>query len=392
MLLVVQARRRRARRRARLPARPQAPRRRMVGARLRARLPALPADAVARRRRLPSGRARDAAPARGDLVPRREPAGAVRALRRRRVPDEGAGRARRRDARHLARLRARAAARRPRDLRRRALPWRSIAAAVVDPALRAGRRVAVRRPLRRGRRLAGGHRQDRRARTRCASSRSRSSAATSATSGSSSRRSAACRCSRRSSRSSALPEIALNLLSSTPTQSSIHFHYTAGAIPGLVAGAVLGGAKLRRPPSPGSWPCAGRGARRRSCSWPGIVLGPLPVWRHVPFGSTLAARHHIVSEHDRAAARVIRAVPADAPVSATNNLGAHLSERRRIFSFPVLARGALGRGRPDAAELPRRRDREEVRRRVRTAAGGHALAGRPGRGRRHRPPQGRRPA
>ena len=46
--------------------------------------------------------------------------------------------------------------------------------------------------------------------------------------------------------------------------------------------------------------------------------------------------HHIVSEHDRAAARVIRAVPGDAPVSATNNLGAHLSERRRIFSFPVL--------------------------------------------------------
>ena len=28
--------------------------------------------------------------------------------------------------------------------------------------------------------------------------------------------------------------------------------------------------------------------------------------------------------------------PADAPVSATNNLGAHLSERRRVFSFPVL--------------------------------------------------------
>ena len=47
-------RRRRARRRARLPARPQAPRRRVGGPRLRARLPALSADAVARRRRLPS--------------------------------------------------------------------------------------------------------------------------------------------------------------------------------------------------------------------------------------------------------------------------------------------------------------------------------------------------
>ena len=45
---------------------------------------------------------------------------------------------------------------------------------------------------------------------------------------------------------SALPELALNLLSGTRTQSSIHFHYTAGAIPGLVAGAVLGAARVQR--------------------------------------------------------------------------------------------------------------------------------------------------
>jgi hypothetical protein len=83
------------------------------------------------------------------------------------------------------------------------------------------------------------------------------------------------------------------------------------------------------------WPWVGRGLVALVL-FAGIVMGPLPVWRHVPFGSELAARHHIVSEHDRAAARVIRAVPGDAPVSATNNLGAHLSERRRIFSFPVL--------------------------------------------------------
>ena len=55
----------------------------------------------------------------GDLVPRRGPAAALRALRRRRVPDEGAGRARRRDARHLARVRARPAAGGARHLRRR---------------------------------------------------------------------------------------------------------------------------------------------------------------------------------------------------------------------------------------------------------------------------------
>ena len=41
-------------------------------------------------------------------------------------------------------------------------------------------------------------------------------------------------------------------------------------------------------------------------------------------------------EHDAAARRALALIPQDAPVSATNSLGAHLSARRRIFSFPVL--------------------------------------------------------
>ncbi len=134
---------------------------------------------------------------------------------------------------------------------------------------------------------------------------------------------------------SALPELALNLLSSTRTQTSIHFHYTAAAIPGLIAGAVLGAAWVNR-----RWPRIGR------TLGPGLVVltlvagvidGPLPAWSHVPFGSTLGARDHIVTAHDRAAARVLGAVPSGVAVSATNTLGAHLSARRRIFSFPVLA-------------------------------------------------------
>jgi uncharacterized membrane protein len=133
---------------------------------------------------------------------------------------------------------------------------------------------------------------------------------------------------------SALPELALNLLSGTRTQTSIHFHYTAAAIPGLIAGAVLGAARVQRR-WPRSSPALGRALVLLVLA-AGVVLGPLPVWRHVPFGSKLATRDHIVTSHDRAAARVLRAVPAGVAVSATNTLGAHLSERRRIFSFPVL--------------------------------------------------------
>lgn len=133
---------------------------------------------------------------------------------------------------------------------------------------------------------------------------------------------------------SAVPELALNLLSGTRTQSSIHFHYTAAAIPGLMAGAVLGAARVQRR-WPRSSPVLGRALVLLVLAT-GVVLGPLPVWRHVPFGSRLATRDHIVTAHDRAAARVLRAVPAGVAVSATNTLGAHLSERRRVFSFPVL--------------------------------------------------------
>jgi len=131
----------------------------------------------------------------------------------------------------------------------------------------------------------------------------------------------------------AAPEIGLNLLSSTRTQTSIHFHYTAAAIPGLFAAAIFGAARLRR---------RSRLVRRllpRLLVIAGLIagyaLGPMPLWRLVPGGSTLATREHVVSAHARAAARVISVIPKGEPVSATNALGAHLSARRRILSFPL---------------------------------------------------------
>lgn len=132
----------------------------------------------------------------------------------------------------------------------------------------------------------------------------------------------------------AAPDIALSLLSDTRTQTSIHFHYTAGAIPGLMVAAVLGAARLRR-----RYPWARRPEGRAiviATLVAGLVLGPLPIWSHVPLGADLGAREHVVGEHASVARRALRLIPPSAPVSATNGLGAHLSERRRIFSFPIL--------------------------------------------------------
>jgi uncharacterized membrane protein len=132
----------------------------------------------------------------------------------------------------------------------------------------------------------------------------------------------------------ATPELALNVLSGARTQTSVHFHYTATLVPVLLAAAVLGAARARR-----RW-TAGRRVLPRvivvTCIAGGVLLGPLPAWRHVPFGSELATDQHVVGSHAAAAARVLALVPPHDPVSATNTLGAHLSARTRVLSFPLL--------------------------------------------------------
>ncbi len=127
----------------------------------------------------------------------------------------------------------------------------------------------------------------------------------------------------------ALPEIALNVLSSAPTQSSIHFHYTAAEIPPLVAAAVLGARRLW-------WRRAAATALVAVALVANWRLGAVPLWRFVPGGETLQADAAHVSKHDRIAARALRLIPDGAVVSATNSLGAHLSARRRMLSFPYV--------------------------------------------------------
>ena len=117
----------------------------------------------------------------------------------------------------------------------------------------------------------------------------------------------------------AVPDLALNLLSSTRTQTSIHHHYTAGIVPALVVASVLGAARIRRP-----MPVAA--VALLAAALGNVFLGALS-----QFGSTHVTRH------DRIAARALRLIPGAAVVTATNSLGAHLSARRRFLSFPIRA-------------------------------------------------------
>lgn len=129
----------------------------------------------------------------------------------------------------------------------------------------------------------------------------------------------------------ALPELAVNLLSSTPTQSSIHFHYTAAEIPPLVIAAVFGAARVGP-----RWRIPVAMVVLLTALAGNFRLGAIPFWRELPGGQTLQSAAATVTEHDRITASALQLIPDDAVVSATNSLGAHLSARRRILSFPYV--------------------------------------------------------
>jgi uncharacterized membrane protein len=125
------------------------------------------------------------------------------------------------------------------------------------------------------------------------------------------------------------------MLSATPTQTSIHFHYVAGAIPPLVIASVLGAAALaRRAPARTGMVVATAVAIALVGNW---KLGAVPLWGAVPGGEDFQKADWRVTAHDRIAERAVSLVPPHAVVSVTNVLGAHLSARRRVLSLPKLS-------------------------------------------------------
>lgn len=115
----------------------------------------------------------------------------------------------------------------------------------------------------------------------------------------------------------ALPELILNALSSVRTQTSVQTHYAATIAPALLVATVFGVRRLGPRAAYAVLAAAVAGA---------VALGPL---------GRVETR---ADAHDAALRRAVALVPDDAAVSATNALGAHLSARERVLSFPVLAR------------------------------------------------------
>jgi uncharacterized membrane protein len=119
----------------------------------------------------------------------------------------------------------------------------------------------------------------------------------------------------------AVPDLAINLLSHKPDQTSINYHWTAGVVPFVVAASIFGVARFRKHAVALSlWVMAAAAA---VAIWSPILLGSRDLRA---LGSPLtSARTHALS-----------LMPGGVPVSATNQLGGHLSERRYIYTFPVV--------------------------------------------------------
>jgi uncharacterized membrane protein len=122
----------------------------------------------------------------------------------------------------------------------------------------------------------------------------------------------------------AVPELAIDLLSNHGNQTSIGYQYTAGIAPFVIAASIFGAARFSRHASLrlSLWVVVGTGLV--------ALISPINRLGHDvrALGSPLvSAKSHAVS-----------LVPDGVPVSSSNELAGHLSERRSISIFPSVGR------------------------------------------------------
>ena len=123
----------------------------------------------------------------------------------------------------------------------------------------------------------------------------------------------------------ALPVLALNLIADFGPMTSVRYQYVSAIVACLFAAAAIG---------------AGRLGERAALIATGATLGAVvllaPAGPLASIGAYGAAARPSDSTIE-AMQRALRLIPAGAAVSTSNNLGAHLSARRRIYSFPQRA-------------------------------------------------------
>ncbi len=124
-----------------------------------------------------------------------------------------------------------------------------------------------------------------------------------------------------------LPQLLANALSDFRSMTDPRYHSIAAVAPFLIAATVFGIARLRS-----RQPLAAAAVLVVSASL-ALVVGP---WARVVGGVPLGGRANLSTAKLGALRDAIALVPEDAPVTASNLVGAHLSSRERVYSVPVL--------------------------------------------------------
>lgn len=121
----------------------------------------------------------------------------------------------------------------------------------------------------------------------------------------------------------AVPDLAINLLSSKGEQSTLLFQYTAGIVPFVVAASIFGAARLKkRGLDPSLW----------------ALLAVAAVALYSPIDTLGKDVSALGSPLLAAKAHAVRMIPQDAPVSVSNRLGSSLSDRRYVSMFPSVGK------------------------------------------------------
>jgi uncharacterized membrane protein len=121
----------------------------------------------------------------------------------------------------------------------------------------------------------------------------------------------------------AIPDLTINLLSSKTDQTSIPFHWTAAIIPFVVAASIVGAARFK-------------GQVVRVSLYALVGCTAIAIFSPIYF---LNGDVQELSSPLRAVkAHAVDLIPPGAPVSASSQLGGHLSERRYSYSFPYVRR------------------------------------------------------
>jgi uncharacterized membrane protein len=121
----------------------------------------------------------------------------------------------------------------------------------------------------------------------------------------------------------AVPDLTINLLSNKSDQTSIPFHWTAGIVPFVVAASIFGAARFKK-------------QAVRLSLW--AMAGVASIAIFSPLYSLASDVRALGSPVASAKAHAVELVPEGVPVSASNQLGGHLSERRYSYTFPIVGR------------------------------------------------------